>query len=189
MTTSSPAPFQRRHVSWSRAGAFAAVLFASTCVLPLAPDFEGEANLSPYIATSDPPIGSTLTRAVAGQELSFRVTVGDANLGDQLSYRWIFDYPGFTANTRTTQLSTIGTTLNAQPERPAITFTASCEYALADLKGQPHRLMLAVSDRGFTPNDPSNELYLTNVPKGGNLVVAMWTFYIDCTGQPGGTAP
>jgi hypothetical protein len=126
------------------------------CVVPVAPDFQNPPkglNYYPYLLNSDPVQGSTVTLS-GNQWLSFRVLVGDQNLGDTLYVRWASDYPPFAPSVSKVLVDAsdgVGMAIpppTKQTEiRPEIFYDARCENFAPNM--QQHRLVVIVSDRPF----------------------------------------
>src|SRR5690242_11231365 len=85
-----------------------AALAGSGCVIPLGPDWEGpEANYAPYVVTSTPTVGEIFTPGSATSDREITVTLSDQNLNDNLSIRFLIDYPN--TDTSTAQLFFLAT--------------------------------------------------------------------------------
>jgi hypothetical protein len=154
----------------------------SACVLPIAPEFQdppASQNYAPFFLATDPPIGAVVSTP------SFRVTVRDPNVGDNLYVRWISNFPPATGDTRAFKEETIphsadGTLLFADS-----TAQPTCiKDLVANLPS--HRVMVVVSDRQFLDvvQTGSPEADYARVPAGAGKVVATWTLDLLCKGGP-----
>ncbi len=151
------------------------------CVVPVGPEFQDpEDNYPPYVIDSNPPVGAFVT-VVGGAPATIQVKVGDANAQDRLYVRWLFDYPAATAGAAVAP-PVLDAILPAGTERGVLNLAPDCaEHRLA-ASLNPHRLMLAVSDREFLPPEqsPSAAPYDTVAP-GGEVLRAVWTVNVDCS--------
>jgi hypothetical protein len=153
----------------------------SACVLPVAPEFQDpptSANSPPFFITTDPEIGFVVTKAKA----SFTVTVSDLNVEDDLSYRWIADYPPYTDNTR--RLSDDGTishSADGKTLQQDISVTPDCVSNML-AKTPRHQIMVIVADRKFEPLQatPTQPIDFARVPTGAGKVIATWTLELEC---------
>lgn len=123
--------------------------------MPVGPEFQDppapapEINQAPYFVAPQggfsayPFYEQTVT--LSGMK-EFEAIVGDANLGDTLSARWVANYPPFSG------ASTLLTTLKSgerstDPTWP-FKFTVDCSMFMQG--GADHNLVVIVSDRGFS---------------------------------------
>ena len=147
----------------------------SACVVPVAPNFQdppvSEPNIAPYMVTATPDFGSYVA---IGNTQDFMVTVTDQNVGDDLSFQWVVDYPPYTENTR---LGTAGFSPHSVNGTPQMALTKQ-EPPPCGLNLEPtiavHQLELIAADREFDQTDPK----VLNALKGsdGLVVHANWTF-------------
>jgi len=157
----------------------------SACVLPIAPDFQdppASENFAPIITDSSPALGSIVT-AIGGVLPTFRVTISDPNLGDDLHVRWLADYPMYSVNTRTLVNDfLVPHSTNGQPLKQDVSVTnLDCvTYNLAPIA--QHQLMVMVADRPFTNPIPQNHNF-ASVDAPGLVTVGSWVFNLDC-GSP-----
>lgn len=150
---------------------------AGGCVLPIAPEFESERNVPPFVKTADPPVGTTVT----DRNKSFSVTVEDPNRADTLYVVWLIDYPPYSPNlTRIGQRNEVPSNGPDEPNERVLNFQPSCELIAPSLT--QHRLMLAVSDRPFeptvTPGAPT--LVLDKTATGAHALRVTWNFEKEC---------
>jgi hypothetical protein len=150
----------------------------SACVLPLAPDFQdppASANYAPFFFNVEPPIGSVV------QTNSFLVTVSDPNVGDDLTVRWIADFPPHTDNTRVLLTHLVSHSADGTPLVHDDMVMPDCVIdSLAKI--QRHQIMVVVADRGFLPPQVpgSKEIDVARIPDVGRKVVATWTLEMEC---------
>ncbi len=163
-----------------------AILFiamSSGCIIPLAPEFEdppATINYAPYIENSLPTLGSEITAPPSG-DVSFSLTVSDPNLGDTLYVRWISDYPPYSDDSRQLgDLIEIAPPADGKPARAPMRFSPSCVVHSIARGLTRHRIMVAVSDRKFLPEQTSPELPFTLVPPDAHLIVGTWTLNLEC---------
>lgn len=149
-------------------------LFVSGCIIPLAPEFEPPgSNLSPYIVSASPPVGSRLN-----EQEEIVVVLADPNLGDQLFVQWAFNFPeDDRVNIRFAIAETLPAALDGSEVRNrAARIRPLCSRDLVE--GLPqHRVMLIVSDRPFiiTPDNPFDA-----VPEDAHVVRANWFIEQEC---------
>jgi hypothetical protein len=150
----------------------------SACVLPIGPDFQdpiASPNYAPVFIDSNPMFGTAAT-STSQMLQSFNVRLTDPNVGDNLTVRWIVDFPPFSPNTRLQADEVFSHRLDGIPldvEVPP--FQPNC-LQVADIP--VHQIMVVVSDRGFvTAQDPTD---LTSVPAGGAEIFGNWTLTLDC---------
>jgi len=167
------------------AGALTIGTLAAGCVIPIGPDFQdppASQNYAPYILDSDPTLGAIAT-ATPAADVTFHVTVSDPNAGDNLTVRWILDYPPYGVNTRPQPDEVLAHDPDGQVhERVVPPFTPDC--VLSSLAKIPsHQVMVVISDRGFLPvaNPGAASADLTRVPDDGHRVTGTWTLDVDCT--------
>jgi hypothetical protein len=151
----------------------------SACVLPIGPEFQDpptSENFAPFFRTVAPDIGSIV------MDPMFDVTVTDPNVGDDLYYRWMADFPPYSDNTRTLQATTkVPHSADGTPLFAALTMKPDCKlYNLAKLP--QHQILLVVADRPFDPLQPTptQSVDYTRVPSEGRKVIATWTLQMEC---------
>jgi hypothetical protein len=148
----------------------------SACVVPVGPDWiDPEDNYPPTIHSATPPVGTVLTHAPdSGEAMQVRVLLADQNTKDRLYVRFIVDYPPFDeAVSREVWSFTLPG--GDQIERPEIAFAPNCASHPIASGFTSHRLLLAVSDRGFVV-EPGQ---LDKI-QDGYLVEAVWPFEMEC---------
>jgi len=126
------------------------VVAANGCVVPIGPEFRDPQEklppepFKPTFTSADPPFGTTVGLDGAARKY-FTVTVDDINVTDQISVRWVLNYPPYNM-TATKQLSE--TKAPSNHTGPLI-FGLYCkdvdDYKLAD-----RNLVVIASDNGFT---------------------------------------
>jgi hypothetical protein len=167
--------------------ALAAVLLLAgyaACVIPLAPEFEEEPNLPPFLVSANPPVGSVVSRSDG--DPVFQVVIEDPNGGDQLHARWIIDYPPFDRNSsRTAREDRPPPAGEGRRNRHPIVFAPNCLLHSIAPTTTRHRLMLAVSDRPFLEPDrgmvlPPPDRPLDAIEPGAYLLPLAWSFDMDC---------
>jgi hypothetical protein len=151
----------------------------SACVLPIAPEFQDpptSLNYAPVFQTTDPELGAIVTNPM------FEVTVTDPNVGDDLYYRWIADFPPFSENTRILLPETkVPHPVNGNLQSADLMIKPDC--VLNNLAKLPrHQIMVVVADRPFAPAqlEPTQAIDLTRVPKVAGEVIATWTLEMEC---------
>jgi len=147
------------------------------CVVPVGPKWsDPENNYPPTIASADPPIGTMLGLGIdGGAPFEVSVAVADQNTNDTLYFRWIIDYPPYSAGTIPLAYET--TKPGGGPMvRTPVTYSPSCRNDRISPTSSSHRLMLAVSDRPFDQSDESRPDAVTT----GQLVEAVWPFEMTC---------
>lgn len=160
-----------------RIGLAALPLLASACVLPIGPQFEDPpGNTSPFLASSNPTLGSVLT----GTSPVIEVVVGDDNLSDALIGRWFIDYPPFDeAVTRMVNEFRLPPT--GKTERGKVLFAPNCAEDQIAPGMASHRISLSVADRPFLPEEQSPpSLRLDSVPEEGFVLRATWILNLTC---------
>jgi hypothetical protein len=156
----------------------AGLMSMSGCVLPLAPDFQdppASQNFSPRFVQTDPAEGSVVKTS------RFSVTVTDPNIGDDLHFRWIADYPPANGNERIFLSFTSPRSTNGMPQFRTSEVMPDCLLnTLAKLPS--HRIMVIVADREFADpvNPATKEVDFTRVQDGGLAIVATWTLDVEC---------
>ena len=151
----------------------------SACVLPIGPDFQdpiASPNYAPVFIDSNPMFGTAATSTPTVLQ-TFSVQISDPNVGDQLTVRWIVDFPPFTVDTRPQPDQVFDPSANGQSLDQQISLRPSC--LLTSLAKTPvHQIEVVVSDRGFvTAQDPTD---LTSIPAGGQEIFGNWTLDLEC---------
>ncbi len=162
----------------------AAAAAMSGCIIPIAPEFEDEPNLPPYIVESTPTVGEIVFKGASETTATgIEVTLADPNIHDTLYVRWLIDYPKYDPNTtrlaRDLNLAPTGTVRRATlPEFPASCLLHMIARGLPD-----HRVLLSVSDRPFLDGETrtiADESRLDAVPEGAHRLRAMWLLKMEC---------
>jgi hypothetical protein len=154
-------------------------IWPSACVLPVGPDFQdplASPNFPPFFIAPDPAFGTAATATPTVLQ-TFSVQISDPNVGDNLTVRWIVDFPPFTVDTRPQPDQEYDHNASGQPLDKQISLRPSC--LLTSLAKTPvHQIEVVVSDRGFVAaQDPTD---LTNVPPGGYEIFGNWTLNLEC---------
>jgi len=143
----------------------------SGCVLPLAPEFEEDPNLPPYLVSTDPP-QATVTMV---KDPKFFATVQDPNENDTLYVRWLIDYPPYDSTTTVKQRAEDYTRAN----HSTLMFEPNCiNHGLTG--SAVHRLMLLVSDRPFLPPESAPDRPYEVTQPGTYPLRAFWSFFKEC---------
>ncbi len=146
----------------------------SACVVPVAPNFQdppGEPNVPPFIVSALPGFGLF----VANASQDFQVTVTDQNVDDTLAYRWVIDYPPYSASTRPQAIAHIQPSATGSQQTVSVSLGSSpCALNPAPTLAV-HQLEFILADREF---DQSNVMVLDALPPSsdGFVVRANWTF-------------
>jgi hypothetical protein len=145
------------------------------CIIPVGPEFHdpsGVPNSAPYIQSSNPERGGVW------QSSTFEIRFSDSNVEDNLSVRWIIDFPP----------STLGTTMIlptdkefARSDGRIIEGRSEKTFLCDGLRPLPtHQIMVVISDRDFDPG-PGDPI---NPGPGGKTAVGTWTWNAtDCQQQ------
>lgn len=163
-----------------RLGAICLALAVQGCVLPLGPEFQDPPttqNYAPIILDSDPDEGALVT---ASTFRTFRVTVQDPNVGDDLYVRFIADYVPLSADTRALSDESITHTANGRLLAKDVAVTIRCGDGLANLPS--HQITVIVADRKFMDVDPApGQLFDPGrLPTGAGIRRATWTLNLEC---------
>jgi hypothetical protein len=157
----------------------------SACVLPIAPDFQdplSSPNYSPFIISSSPQAGSIVT-GMPTTTTTFRVTVSDPNVGDDLHVRWLADYPPLSAaNTRLlVSDSVISHSADGQPIVQDVSVAIGCRQSVLSPQLTQHQVTVLVADRAYEalPLDGSDNLTKL-VDDAGFIVSASWILTVEC---------
>jgi hypothetical protein len=152
---------------------------ASGCVIPVGPHFDDpEANYPPYVVSSNPVVGEIFTPGMTDQDRELTVTLSDQNLNDNLSVRFLIDYPGTdTSTAHLFYLATLAAT--GMPERGALRMRPQCDRI--GIGPGMHRMMMSVSDRPFLDalagDDVDPEAPLDSVPDEAKRIRVSWILF------------
>jgi hypothetical protein len=155
----------------------------SACVLPIAPDFQdplSSPNYSPFIISSSPPSGSIVT-GMPTTTTTFRVTVSDPNVGDDLHVRWLADYPPISdANTRLLVSDLIiSHSADGQPIVQDVSLDIGCRQQLSPQLMQ-HQVMVLIADREYEAVRLDQDNLTKLVDPAGFVVSASWILSVEC---------
>jgi hypothetical protein len=150
---------------------------AGGCVIPMGPDWqEPEPNYPPYVVTANPTVGDIFTPGTSVQDREISVTLLDQNLNDNLSIRFLIDYPGPDTGRLLLPVTLPPT---GMPERGPVRVRPSCSQPGVG-PGQ-HRLLMAVADRPFLDefagNDVDPEAPLDSVPPEARRIRVSWILF------------
>ena len=151
---------------------------AGGCVIPIAPEFEQERNVPPFVRLADPPEGTMVTD---GNQV-FRAVVEDPNRADNLHVVWLIDYPPYVDNiSRSTRPSEVASKSPSQPNEHPLNFKPECDFDNISPSITEHRLMLLVSDRPFPmmPADGGTVVY-DRIAPGAHALRVVWSFVKVC---------
>jgi hypothetical protein len=163
------------------AGLLAALFAVSAggCVIPVAPQFDDpETNYPPYLVSSTPGEGDTLTLISADQPRDLSVTLSDQNLNDALYVRWLVDYPK-SEGRLIREYNYPPPATNRMADRSQLRYQFTCANLGVSPGIGPHTLVMAVADRPYLdefsgqPVDP--EAPLDSVGGEGNRIRIVWT--------------
>jgi hypothetical protein len=147
---------------------------AAGCVIPIAPEFESERNVPPFVKTASPEEGTLVT----DRSQAFMVLVEDPNRADNLHVAWLIDYPPYVDNvSRRTRSLEVASNGPDEPNEHPLSFQPDCEFDSITPSTTLHRLMLVVSDRPFVNAGPM--IYDRTAP-GAHVIRVVWTFEKDC---------
>jgi hypothetical protein len=157
----------------------AVLLGPPACVVPAGPQWtDPPDNVPPTIRSAVPPVGTMLgLDADGGGSLDVEVVLADQNTRDKLYTRFIIDYPPFVEVVSHIALQTIlppGSLI----ERTPLRFEPNCSDDQIARGFSIHRLLLAVSDRPFASDDPTQAT--PDQISNGFLVEGVWPFELDC---------
>jgi len=151
--------------------------FPAGCVLPLAPDFQdppASENYAPVIVKAEPDLGSIVT-TIPKVPQTFSVTFSDPNVTDDLTVRFLIDYPPDTIDTRPIPDHVVPHSTG--PQLSKLPLTPDCVLnALAKIP--THQIMVVISDRGFLAPQVAGDL--TRIPEGGHSVTGSWILNLEC---------
>jgi hypothetical protein len=143
----------------------------SACVIPVGPEFQdppGAPNSPPSIVSTDPLAGTIVTIA----NPHFSITVSDNDVGDDLTVRWILEYPPWSTDHSTVPVTdVIHPAGDGRPVRRPSTFDLGCEGVTRGLT-TTHFISAAVSDRGFVGK--------VATPDDTTPVIATWIWVQNC---------
>jgi hypothetical protein len=155
----------------------ALAIWACACVVPVAPQFENPAeNSPPYVASSIPAAGAVLPLS----SNTIEVTLGDPNLEDILSVRWLIDYPPYDVS-----VSRMAPEVRLPPSevanREPIRFAPSCAENQIPPGLASHRVTLSVADRPFLPPEEALAgLPWDSVSDVGFVLRTTWIVNLAC---------
>lgn len=130
-----------------RSAASTLAVLLGGCVVPIAPQFDDEANSPPYVESSSPAVGDIITLRTRTEQREISATLSDQNLTDSLYVRWLIDYPSGDSGRTLTEMNLAGA---KAPARPSLPFVVSCSFpGGGTLAPGLHRLVMSVSDRPF----------------------------------------
>ena len=141
------------------------------CIIPIGPDWhdpDGVANYPPEIISWNPPNNMIVTGAI------FTVTARDPNVGDQLHFRWIVDYPGEFADIRPPDDRPLG---GPDGQVSSSGFRMDCDFHKLSDRLAFHQLRVVVADRPFIDDDPTD---LAKVEAPGRYDDASWIWNVSC---------
>jgi hypothetical protein len=155
---------------------------AGGCVIPVGPDWEEpEPNYPPYVVSSNPMVGDIFTPGTSVENREISVTLLDQNLNDNLSVRFLIDYPG--VDTGRVLLQPILPPTGVA-ERGPVRVQPRCGNQNGGIGPGQHRLMMAVADRpfldAFAGDDVDPEAPLDSVPPEARRIRASW--FVFCPG-------
>lgn len=150
---------------------------SSACILPVAPEFQDpEPNLSPYVVNASPPIGYEV-----GENDEISVVLADPNPQDELSLRWLFNYPPYSLATRLSQPEVLAPSIGGAEVRTKVVKVKPTCFRDLVAGPYPHRAMLIVSDRGFEdPPSTPTDLPFDLVQKDARVLRLTWTVKKVC---------
>jgi hypothetical protein len=151
-------------------------LATSGCVLPIGPEFQdppATQNYAPLILAAEPPLGARVTGP------SFRVTVQDPNVGDDLYVRFVADFPPVGENMKFLK----DVKVEHNPDGTLLSKDVPLEVKCSGVVPLPsHQITVIVADRKFSqdersPTQPANPLSL---PDEARRVIGTWTLNLEC---------
>jgi hypothetical protein len=146
---------------------------AGGCVIPIAPEFESERNVPPFVKMASPEEGTLVTT----DNQVFTVMIEDPNRADNLHVVWVIDYPPFMDNvSHRTRATEVGSNGPDEPNEHPLSYQPDCEYDSISPSFTLHRLMLVVSDRPFVPDD----MVYDRIAPGAHIVRVVWPFQKVC---------
>ena len=157
------------------------VVSMSSCVLPVAPDFQdplASPNYEPRIIDSDPMVGKIVTATSPSAITTFTVTVTDPNPGDNLHIRALLDYPDVSNNTRTLIADqTIMHSLDGTLLKQDVSVNVSCDTGPPAQSVMQHAVTIIIADREFGPLIPQPTALKD---PDGLFVIANWALNLSC---------
>jgi hypothetical protein len=149
------------------------VATAGGCIIPVAPQFEdAEPNYPPFLVSSTPGEGDIFTQGE--EERAIAVTLGDHNLRDDLSVRFLIDYPGGDMSP-SHKIFELIVPPSGTAVRQTVRIQPSC--SLLQLTPGPHRLTMAAADRPYLDalaGDSVPPEAPLDSPKDGNAIRVVW---------------
>ena len=153
-------------------------LWASGCVLPIAPEFEAEKNEQPVLVNANPAPGSNVSGDI---KPVFSVEIRDPNATDTLFARWLIDYPPYNQEIHRLASNTRHRQDVELENRVILGFQPDCTAHNISPSLTRHRLMLVVSDRDFLVDaDRADKTRLDLTPSDAYSVRSYWTFDMEC---------
>ena len=150
---------------------------AGGCVIPLAPEFEQERNVPPFVKQANPEEGTMVT----DRNQVFQVVVEDPNRADNLHIAWMIDYPPYVENiTVPGRVQTLPSPGVDKANEHIINHQPRCEFDPISPSSTQHRLMLVVADRAFLPPPDAGPLVFDRVPPGAHILRVVWFFEKEC---------
>jgi hypothetical protein len=172
MGAPAPPPLGRRAV-WR---AICLALATSGCVLPIGPEFQdppATQNYAPVILAAEPPLGKRVTVP------SFRVTVQDPNVGDDLFVRFVADFPPVGDNMKFLK----DVKVDHHPDGTLLSEDVRLDVLCNAVVPLPsHQITVIVADRKFSLNDrsPSQPADPLRLPDEARKIVGTWTLDLEC---------
>ncbi len=143
--------------------------------MPVGPEFQDQplpavpVNQVPFfVAPAGGPNGSPFyetTVTISGTQ-DFYAVVGDSNLNDTLTVRWVANYPPYSTATTLLATPTSGDRSSTSPFA-SFNLTVNCSMFV---QGADHDLVVILSDRPF-----EDFVSFSQLP---------WNYYVDDTGTP-----
>jgi hypothetical protein len=164
-----------------RLGAICLAVAVQGCVLPIGPQFQdppAAQNYDPVILDSDPDRGAFVTTPASSY--TFRVTVQDPNVTDDVHVRFVADYLPLSENTRQLHDETVHHSVDGRLLSKDVTYTVRCTDKLANLP--THQITAIVADRPFVEVDslPGQPFNPGQLPPGAGSISVTWTLGLEC---------
>jgi hypothetical protein len=156
-----------------------ALFVMSSCVLPIAPEFQdplAAENYAPFFVDTNPLAGSIVTASPTVP--TFTVVVSDPNVGDDLQVRWIADFPPLSDNTSVMETVPVPHSADSKVDFHEVSIQPNC--ALHHLARIPsHQIYVVVADRPFLP--PGTPIDFERLPNDGLKDSRSWILNLDCS--------